>query len=215
VTPTVAEVAAEPAPRPAARRAARPPAEPPAPTPPPPTPPPPLIPVDPLLGPLPESQEQAPLSPAFGLPLYRALLQNPPRVDPYLGALPPADPTDRQLTPLGLVLPTLAQKSPAPTPAANGINGTNGTPAPNGANGTNGAGRAAADLRAGRERARRNRPRAERPDVPLNGHTVDPDDDLDSPDASSPEPSPRPARPRRRPAVIDLTRDDDRRSPFG
>ena len=186
--------------------------------------------------------EQAPLSPAFGLPLYRALLQNPPRVDPYLGPLPPADLEDRQLTPLGIALPTLPGRSATRT-GTNGAGtngtGTNGT----GTNGTatngaaaNGAGQAAADLRAGRERARRNRPPAATgPDRPDHGRTQDPrhdhpdrttdaddtDDDIDGPQtpgsqgAPSAEPVPRPARPRRRPAVIDLTRDDDRRSPFG
>ena len=269
---------AAPVPLSPAPRSAPPPRPAPVPPPEPPAPP------DPLSDPLPEPL-QAPLSPAFGLPLYRALLQNPPRVDPYLGALPPADPREHQLTPLGLVLPAVDRsRPPAAAPAAapppssppaaeagnapvrgrrgagrreqadghghgpddpepkesqapvhNGHGGhrhnghdLNGrahagadrpAPRPDGANGhsvddgpasagkgTNGS--AYPGPRPAREAARRPEPishrAADRAFDPL-----DPDDDVDD------EPQPRPARPRRRPTIIDLTREDDRRSPFG
>jgi diguanylate cyclase (GGDEF)-like protein len=101
--------------------------------------------LDPLRDPLPAEPGVGPLSPAFGLPLYRAVLQNPPRVDPYLGTLPPADPADPQLTPLNH--PSPANGSPATgspaiangTATANGTHNANGARRANGALDTNGA----------------------------------------------------------------------------
>jgi hypothetical protein len=98
-----------------------------------------------LRDPLPAEPGVGPLSPAFGLPLYRAVLQNPPRVDPYLGTLPPADPADPQLTPLNH--PSPANGSPATgspaiangTATANGTHNANGARRANGALDTNGA----------------------------------------------------------------------------
>jgi diguanylate cyclase (GGDEF)-like protein len=147
---------------------------------------------------------QLPFSPAAGLPLYRALLADPPRVDPYLGTLPPAGQTWFTTGPaLPLRQRPTSAAAPhdeledlddvelddedddlagdlagafdgAPTPAVNGID---------------------------------------------HGSGLDDLDDLEDPEddqAEAPDPDPvlRAARPRRRPQVIDLSGDEDRRFPF-
>jgi hypothetical protein len=60
---------------------------------------------------------QLPFSPAGGLPLYQALLQDPPRVDPHLGFLPPRGLT-RFTVPDAFTRPGPEPEPPAPNSSA-------------------------------------------------------------------------------------------------
>jgi diguanylate cyclase (GGDEF)-like protein len=143
---------------------------------------------------------QLPFSPAAGLPLYRALLADPPRVDPYLGTLPPAG---RARFTAGPALPLRPIPPAAPTQG----------PGPSDL-------RAADDLDDPDDPDDLDLPDPDPDDEPPppadvghNGRVVELDDADDDP--LDDEPPPRPARPRRRPPVIDLSDDEDHRFPFG
>lgn len=146
-----------------------------------------------------------PLSPPGGLPLYQALLQDPPRVDPHLGLLPPLginaltapDTFTRRTIPPSFEPPAGSDAERRPAPFA---------PLPE---------RPARQVpRAGtRAAARAARAEAERTaarDEPSEGaaHT-------EHEDAEARPPGPtRAGRSRRRSSIIDLG-SEDRRSPFG
>jgi diguanylate cyclase (GGDEF)-like protein len=144
-----------------------------------------------------------PLSPPGGLPLYQALLQDPPRVDPHLGLLPPLgltpltapDAFARRPDPARFEPPPVPEPAPGPF-APPERQERRPRPAPRAGS------RAAA--RAARAQAEQAAPRFE----PAEGAAH-----ADHGDAGQ-SPPPRTGRSRRRSSIIDLG-SDGRRSPFG
>jgi diguanylate cyclase (GGDEF)-like protein len=155
-----------------------------------------------------------PFSPAGGLPLYRALLADPPPADP-----PPLDSHPLDSHPLD----SHPLDPPSVEPHAGGVR-TADVPA---TGRLRGRGHGLTARPAGRSEAPA--PTAPVPARTMPGHgrrshqaDLDTDrltdplaDDLDDGIFEPPPADPTPARPRRRPTVIDLTGRDDPRSPFG